>query len=90
MFTISVKQNDKLVCQTGEGIVFTSGGGTATFRQSMDMLAVGIANILSALKAQAQGHSTEVNGGTNIWKTTKKLVNRVVLRCHLHFVGHTV
>lgn len=70
MFTISVKQNDKLVyhdnathymtlSQTGEGIAFTS-GGIATFGQSMDMLATGIANVLSDLRAQ--GHGMEVIG----------------------------
>lgn len=70
IFTISVKQNDKLVyhdnaahymtlSQTGEVIAFTS-GGMATFGQSMDMLATGIANVLSELKAQ--GHGMEVIG----------------------------
>lgn len=70
IFTIRVEQNGKLVyhdnaahymtlSQTGEGIAFTS-GGIATLGQSMDMLATGIANVLSKMKAQ--GISTEMIG----------------------------
>ena len=65
IFTISVEQNGKLVyhdnaahymtlSQTGEGVAFTS-GGKATGYQVMDMLAVGIANVLSNMRAQGYG-----------------------------------